>query len=95
MNKNIVSTLTIQLTQSEFDLLEKIKEAQGQKVATKAIKSLLLYPERYDRLAEDNRKLKKDNTELHNLLNSKDLEIEKIRNNIQTIFSSFEFLRNI
>jgi hypothetical protein len=43
----IISTLTVKLNQKEFDLLETIKQEQGEKVATKTIKSLLLFPERY------------------------------------------------
>jgi hypothetical protein len=102
----IVSTLTVKLNQKEFDLLEAIKQEQGEKVATKTIKSLLLYPEKYKAVRNEVADLKRANQSLlreidilknqvENIAKEKNTEIELIKNRLNNFLCSFDELRNI
>jgi hypothetical protein len=102
----IISTLTVKLNQKEFDLLETIKQEQGEKVATKTIKSLLLFPERYKAVCNEVADLKRTNQSLlreidvlknqvENIVKEKNSEIELIKNRLNNFLRSFDELRNI
>jgi hypothetical protein len=102
----IISTLTVKLNQKEFDLLETIKQEQGEKVATKTIKSLLLFPERYKAVCNEVADLKRANQSLlreidvlknqvENIVKEKNTEIESIKNRLNNFLCSFDELRNI
>lgn len=102
----IVSTLTLKLNQKNADLLEQIKQDLEQKVSTKAILSLLTYPQRYRNKEAENKDLKQQivalekqikiiELEYKDILNKKDLEIQDSKDAINNFLSSFEQLRNI
>lgn len=102
----IVSTLTVKLNQKEVDLLETIKQEQGEKVATKTIRSLLLYPERYKSVCNEVTDLKKMNqnllreidslkSQVDNIAKEKNIEIEAIKKRLNNFLCSFDELRNI
>lgn len=102
----IINTLSVRLNQKEVDLLESIKLELGEKTATKAIKSLFLYPGRYKSVCNEVADLKKTNqnflreinslkNQVDNIVKEKNAEIELIKNRLNNFLCSFDELRNI
>lgn len=105
-DKKIVSTLTVKLNSREAELLEKIKAETEQKVSTKALLSLLIYPDRYKEKAEENRKLKMQlsamqeqietlHKEHAQIIENKETEIQKLKGGVRNFVHCFDELRKM
>ena len=101
-----VSTLTLRLNGKDLELLEKIKKEQGQNVSSKALLSLLLYPDRYRDKENENKKLRAElqnqkeqikalSKEKESIEESKNQEIKTLKEGICNFIHSFEQLRNL